>query len=112
MIFQHKMTQTKQRLDSQVLEGNQWSDIKKRGHLDSIRQEVEVLRRLRGSLNVATLTDVYEDDTHVHIIMELCKGGELVHRIGSRHYSERTVSANLCLSRHAHRITESCLADH
>ena len=76
----------------QVLEGDQWSEQKKKGHLDAIRQEVEVLRRLRGSLNVATLEDIYEDDIHVYIIMEICQGGELFHRIGNRHYSERTVS--------------------
>ena len=75
----------------QVLEGSQWSQQKKDGHLSAIRQEVDILRRLRGSLNVASLEDVYEDDSHVHIVMELCRGGELVHRIGSKHYSERTV---------------------
>lgn len=75
----------------QALEGSQWSEPKKKGHLDALRQEVEALRRLRGSLNVATLEDVYEDDTHVHVVTELCLGGELVHRIGSKHYSERTV---------------------
>jgi serine/threonine protein kinase len=47
--------------------------------------------RLQGTLNVARLEDAYEDDTHVHIVMELCEGGELIHRIGSSHYSERTV---------------------
>lgn len=35
---------------------------------------------------------VYEDDTHVHLVMEACHGGELHHAIGDRHYSERTVS--------------------
>ena len=75
----------------QVLEGSQWSQQKRDGHLSAIRQEVDSLRKLRGSLNVATLEDVYEDENQVHIIMELCRGGELVHRIGSQHYSERTV---------------------
>lgn len=37
------------------------------------------------------MEDVYEDDECVHIVMELCHGGELWHRIGDRHYSERTV---------------------
>ncbi|GLC44056.1 hypothetical protein PLESTB_000223900 [Pleodorina starrii] len=69
------------------------SDQKKRGHLDSIRREVAVLTRLRGNLNVVKLEDVYEDEHAVHIIMELCGGGELVHRIGDRHYSERTVAS-------------------
>lgn len=76
----------------QALNGAQWSDLKRSGHLDSIRREVEVLRCLRGSLSVATLEDVYEDEDEVHILLELCRGGELVHRIGARHYSERTVS--------------------
>ena len=43
---------------------------------------MEVLRRLRGCLNVAALEDVYEDDTHVHLLLEYCKGGELHHHIG------------------------------
>lgn len=61
--------------------------------MDSVRREVNTLRKLRGSLNVASLEDVYEDQTHVHIITELCQGGELVNRIGSKHYSERTVAS-------------------
>jgi serine/threonine protein kinase len=40
----------------------------------------------------ALLQAVYEDESHVHIIMEYCRGGELFHRMGKRHYSERTVS--------------------
>jgi serine/threonine protein kinase len=38
------------------------------------------------------LQAVYEDESHVHIVMEYCRGGELFHRMGKRHYSERTVS--------------------
>jgi calcium-dependent protein kinase len=40
---------------------------------------------------VVHLEGAYEDDTHVHIVMELCRGGELFHKMGRRHYSERTV---------------------
>lgn len=58
----------------------------------SIRREVLVLKKLKGSLNIVKLEDVYEDDECVHVVMELCKGGELWHRIGDKHYSERTVS--------------------
>jgi hypothetical protein len=64
---------------------------KRADHADAIRREVEVMRRLRGCLNVASLEEVYEDDAHVHLVMEACHGGELHHRIGDRHYSERTV---------------------
>lgn len=52
-----------------------------------MRREVEVLRRLRGCLNVAALEDVFEDDTHVHMVLEYCKGGELHHHIGDTVYS-------------------------
>jgi calcium-dependent protein kinase len=60
-------------------------------HLDNIRREVAVLRRLRGCLNVVRLVDAFEDDEDAHIVMECCRGGELVHRIGARAYTEKTV---------------------
>lgn len=74
-----------------VLEGD-LSDKKKAGHVESIKREIEVLRRLSGSLNIVKLVDVYEDEQQVYVVQELCKGGELWHRIGEKHYSERTVS--------------------
>jgi calcium-dependent protein kinase len=74
------------------LTGADVSEKKRSGHIDSIRRELEVLRRLSGSLNVVKLIDVYEDEQNVYVVQELCKGGELWHRIGERHYSERTVS--------------------
>lgn len=40
-------------------------------HLDNIKREVAVLARLRGTLNVVHFKRAYEDDTHVHIIMEV-----------------------------------------
>ena len=52
-------------------------------------------------LNVVALEDVFEDDASVHIVMELAKGGELLHNLGKRHYSEGTASIPLfhhCLS--------------
>ena len=60
-------------------------------HIDNVRREIAVLRRLRGTLNVAQFQQVYEDDTDIHIVMEYCRGGELWHRIGNKHYTERTV---------------------
>ena len=69
------------------------SDAKRRGHADAIRREVDVMRRLEGSLAVVRLIDVFEDERHVFIVQELCRGGELHHRIGDRHYSERTVAS-------------------
>lgn len=64
---------------------------RQRQHLDNIKREAAILRKLRGTLNVVFLQEVFEDDTHVHLVMELCRGGELLHSIGSKHYSEKTV---------------------
>lgn len=60
-------------------------------HLASIKREIFVMKELSSCLNVAKLEEVFEDNTHVHIVQELCLGGELEHSIGRTHYSERTV---------------------
>lgn len=78
-----------------ISDGKNISERKRMDHADAIRREVEVMKRLRGFLNVASLEDVYEDDDTVHIVMERCTGGELVHRIGEAHYSEQTVASFL-----------------
>lgn len=86
------------------------SDIKRQGHVEAIKREVSVLQQLEGSLDVARLDSVYEDATHVHMVMEYCTGGELWHAIGNQHYSERTVACFMrCVLRtlaqcHSHRI--------
>jgi calcium-dependent protein kinase len=58
---------------------------------------VEVLLALRGTLNVANLEEVYENGSHVHLVLELCSGGELLARTtkSTRHYSERTAASYL-----------------
>ena len=61
-------------------------------HIENIRREIAVLRRLRGTLNVAQFKQVYEDAEDIHIVMEYCSGGELWHRVGNKHYTERTVT--------------------
>ena len=38
-------------------------------HVDNIRREVAVLRRLRGTLNVVALEGAFEDSDSVHIVM-------------------------------------------
>lgn len=48
---------------------------------------------LSGHANVVTLVDGFEDKRNVHIVMELCTGGELFDRIVARgHYSEKSAA--------------------
>ena len=72
------------------------SDRKRAAQVPSIRREVEVLLALRGSLNVATLEAAYEDDDSVFLVLELCRGGEVLGAAGQGrrvHHSERSVAS-------------------
>ncbi|KAK7392872.1 hypothetical protein VNO78_21322 [Psophocarpus tetragonolobus] len=62
--------------------------------IEDVRREVEIMRHLPKHGNVVSLKDTYEDDTAVHLVMELCEGGELFDRIVARgHYTERAAAA-------------------
>lgn len=43
-------------------------------------EEVDILLRYGHHPNIIKLFDVYEDETTVYMIMELCRGGELFDR--------------------------------
>lgn len=47
----------------------------------SIKLEIEIMTRLSGHPNVVDLKAVYEEENYVHLVMELCAGGELFHRL-------------------------------
>ncbi|KAG2609102.1 calcium-dependent protein kinase 17-like [Panicum virgatum] len=49
-----------------------------------VKLEIEVMARLSGHPNVVDLKAVYEDEDSVHLVMELCAGGELFHRLEER----------------------------
>ncbi|EFN53790.1 hypothetical protein CHLNCDRAFT_36351 [Chlorella variabilis] len=49
--------------------------------VDDVRREVEILNLVSPHRTVAGLSQVYEDRMAVHIVMELCAGGELFERI-------------------------------
>ncbi|CAK9164717.1 unnamed protein product [Ilex paraguariensis] len=62
--------------------------------IEDVRREVEIMRHLPKHPNIVSLKDTYEDDNAVHIVMELCEGGELFDRIVARgHYTERAAAA-------------------
>ncbi|KAL0031772.1 hypothetical protein WJX79_006580 [Trebouxia sp. C0005] len=90
--------------------GTNATQAKTAEHIEAIKREVGVLQQLRGSLNVACLEEVYEDDTYVHLLLEYCKGGELAHRIGlSKDYSEMTVASYM---RSVLRTLTQCHSNH
>lgn len=49
--------------------------------LRSVKLEIEVMALLSDHPNVVGLKAVYEDNYCVHLVMELCAGGELFHRL-------------------------------
>jgi calcium-dependent protein kinase len=53
-----------------------------------LRNELECMRQLGASLNVVYLYDAFEDDDAVHLLMDLCEGGELLERISNDEYRE------------------------
>lgn len=51
------------------------------------------MEHLAGHPNIVVLHSAFEDKTHVHLVLELCTGGELFDRIAARgHFSERTAA--------------------
>ncbi|KAK9291606.1 hypothetical protein L1049_019555 [Liquidambar formosana] len=47
----------------------------------SVKLEIEIMTRLSGHPNVVDLKAVYEEEDYVHLVMELCAGGELYHQL-------------------------------
>ncbi|KAI5070558.1 hypothetical protein GOP47_0014901 [Adiantum capillus-veneris] len=61
--------------------------------IEDVRREVIIMHHLPPHPNIVTLKHVYEDENAVHLVMELCEGGELFDRIVARgHYNERAAA--------------------
>ncbi|KAH9315831.1 hypothetical protein KI387_024458 [Taxus chinensis] len=74
--------------------------------VEDVRREIQIMHHLSGHPNVVTIKGAYEDSGHVHIVMELCAGGELFDRIIQRgHYSERKAAE---LTRIIVGVVEAC----
>lgn len=74
--------------------------------VDDVRREVEILHHLSGNPNVVSIKGAYEDAMAVHVVMELCGGGELFDRILKRgHYSEKKAAE---LTRIIVSVIETC----
>eukprot|EP01018_Ginkgo_biloba_P012780 Gb_22778 [translate_table: standard] len=54
-----------------------------------VKLEIEIMTNLSGHPNVVALKAVFEEEAYVHLVMELCAGGELFHRLEKHgRYSE------------------------
>ncbi|XP_027363369.1 calcium-dependent protein kinase 4 isoform X2 [Abrus precatorius] len=57
---------------------------------DDVWREIQIMHHLSEHPNVVQIQGTYEDSVFVHLVMELCAGGELFDRIIQKgHYSER-----------------------
>ncbi|XP_022150998.1 calcium-dependent protein kinase 2-like [Momordica charantia] len=69
-----------------------------RNDKEDIRREIHIMQHLSGQPNIVEFKGAYEDKQSVHLIMELCAGGELFDKIIAKgHYSEKA-AASVCRS--------------
>uniref|UniRef100_A0ACD5XNH0 Uncharacterized protein n=1 Tax=Avena sativa TaxID=4498 RepID=A0ACD5XNH0_AVESA len=62
--------------------------------IEDVRREVAIMRSLPAHENVVRLREAFEDSDAVHLVMQVCEGGELFDRIVARgHYTERAAVA-------------------
>ncbi|WRX29751.1 Protein kinase domain - like 10 [Theobroma cacao] len=63
---------------------------------EDMKREIQIMQHLSGQPNIVEFKGAYEDKQSVHLVMELCAGGELFDRIIAKgHYSERA-AASIC----------------
>ncbi|KAJ3669185.1 hypothetical protein LUZ60_011135 [Juncus effusus] len=64
--------------------------------MEDVRREVQIMYHLAGQPNIVELKGAYEDKQSVHLVMELCAGGELFDRIIAKgHFTERAAASLL-----------------
>ncbi|XP_022842422.1 calcium-dependent protein kinase 26-like [Olea europaea var. sylvestris] len=74
--------------------------------VEDVRREIEIMYHLSGHPNIISIKGAYEDSVAVHVVMELCTGGELFDRIVKQgHYSEKKAAE---LTRTIVGVIESC----
>ncbi|CAI6010966.1 unnamed protein product [Closterium sp. NIES-65] len=76
--------------------------------VEDVQREIKVMEVLRGHSAVIELHATYEDQKRVHLIMELCEGGELFERISQRHHYPEDEAA--LLTRTLISVVQHCQA--
>ncbi|KAK4345658.1 hypothetical protein RND71_035834 [Anisodus tanguticus] len=74
--------------------------------VEDVRREVAIMKHLPRDSSIVRLKEACEDESAVHLVMELCEGGELFDRIVARgHYTERGAAA---VTRTIMEVVEVC----
>ncbi|XP_054801977.1 LOW QUALITY PROTEIN: calcium-dependent protein kinase 26-like [Prosopis cineraria] len=74
--------------------------------VEDVRREIRIMHHLAGCPDVISIKGAYEDAVAVHVVMELCAGGELFDRIVQRgHYTERKAAQ---IARTVVGVIEAC----
>ena len=62
--------------------------------IEDVKREIHILQHLTGQPNILEFRGAYEDKQHLHLVMELCSGGELFDRIIAKgSYLEREAAS-------------------
>lgn len=74
--------------------------------IEDVRREIQIMHHLAGQSNVISIKGAYEDAVAVHLVMDLCTGGELFDRIVKKgHYTERKAAQ---IARTIISVVETC----
>ncbi|PSS04699.1 Calcium-dependent protein kinase [Actinidia chinensis var. chinensis] len=72
--------------------------LRNRSDREDVKREIQIMQHLSGQPNIVEFKGAHEDRQSVHVVMELCAGGELFDRIIAQgQYSERAAAA-ICRS--------------
>ncbi|GFZ06330.1 calmodulin-domain protein kinase 9 [Actinidia rufa] len=78
--------------------GKELEKLRNRSDREDVKREIQIMQHLSGQPNIVEFKGAHEDKQSVHVVMELCAGGELFDRIIAQgQYSERAAAA-ICRS--------------
>ncbi|KAL1196366.1 Calcium-dependent protein kinase 22 [Cardamine amara subsp. amara] len=56
---------------------------------EDVKTEIQIMDHVSGHPNIVQIKGAYEDKKFIHIVMELCSGGELFDKVVNNPYSEK-----------------------
>ncbi|XP_020253168.1 calcium-dependent protein kinase 24-like [Asparagus officinalis] len=82
------------------------STLNSKEDYEDVLNEIEIMHHLSELSNVVRIRETYEDSESVHLVMELCEGGELSRRIKeNKRFNERKAA---CLIKTIVEVVEGC----